>query len=143
LVVNFLFESVIPHLEKNNFKKLVRKIVKQILADEDIVCENLNLRFCDDVTIREFNKKYLSHDYETDILTFYYENDVNNYDGDILISIETVKANSIRFKSGFENELLRVVIHGVLHLCGYEDSTKSQKTVMKKKENYYLKLLVS
>jgi len=143
LVVNFLFESVIPHLEKNNFKRLVRKIAKQILADEDIVCENLNFKFCDDVTIREFNKKYLSHDYETDILTFYYENDVNNYDGDILISFETVKSNSIRFKSGFENELLRVVIHGVLHLCGYKDSTKLQKTVMRKKENYYLKLLVS
>jgi probable rRNA maturation factor len=142
LVVNFLFESVIPHLEKNNFKKLVRKIAKTILADEDIVCENLNFRFCDDMTIREFNKKYLSHDYETDILTFYYENDVNNFDGDILISPETVKSNSVRFKSGFKNELLRVVIHGVLHLCGYEDSNKQQREVMRKKENYYLKLLV-
>lgn len=143
MVINFLFESVIPHLEKNKFKKLVRKIAGQILADENTVCVNLNFRFCDDATIREYNKKYLSHDYETDILTFYYENNVNNFDGDILISTDTVKSNSVRFKSGFENELMRVVIHGILHLCGYEDSTKSQKTVMRKKENFYLKLLVN
>jgi len=142
LAINFLFDSVIPHLDKNNFKKLVRRIAKTVLADENVLCENLNFRFCDDYTIREYNKKYLSHDYETDIITFYYENDLNNFDGDILISVDTVKTNSERFKTGFKNELMRVIIHGVLHLCGYKDSTPAQRAVMRKKENYYLKLFV-
>ena len=89
-----------------------------------------------------YNKKYLSHNYETDILTFYYENDVNSIDSDILISTDTVKRNSFKYDTGFEKELLRVVIHGILHLCGYNDETITQKNVMKKKENFYLKKFV-
>jgi probable rRNA maturation factor len=143
LEVNFLFDSVIPHLDKNNFKKLVRKIIPVILKDEKVVCGTINIRFCDDKEIKIFNKKYLSHDYETDILTFYYGNDVNSIDSDILISVDTIKSNSERFKTGFENELLRVVIHGILHLCGYEDNTKPEKLIMKKKENLYLKKMLT
>jgi probable rRNA maturation factor len=141
LIVNFLFDSVIPHLEKNKFKKLTRKIVKIILVNENFVCGTINFRFCDDKEIVIYNKKYLSHNYETDILTFYYENDVNSIDGDILISTETIKRNSVKYKTSFENELFRVVIHGVLHLCGYDDSTHGQKINMRKKENFYLKKL--
>jgi rRNA maturation RNase YbeY len=141
LVVNFLFDSVIPHLEKNNFKKLVRKIIPVILRDEKVVCGTINIRFCNDKEIRTFNKKYLAHDYETDILTFYYGNDVNSIDSDILISIDTIIRNSKRFRTVFENELLRVVIHGILHLCGYKDEDKAQKNIMRKKENLYLKKL--
>jgi probable rRNA maturation factor len=142
LIVNFLFDSVIPHLEKKEFKNLTRKIVKIILDDENLVCGTINFRFCDDKEIVIYNKKYLSHDYETDILTFYYKNDVNSIDGDILISIDTIKRNSVKYKTSFENELFRVVIHGVLHLCGYEDSTHAQKINMRKKENFYLKKIV-
>jgi probable rRNA maturation factor len=142
LIVNFLFDSVIPNLEKNNFKKLTRKIIKIILDDENLVCGTINFRFCDDKEIIKYNKKYLSHDYETDILTFYYGNDVNIIDGDILISIDTIKRNSIKYKSGFENELMRVVIHGILHLCGYKDTTTGQKMIIRRKENIYLKKLL-
>lgn len=142
MVVNFLFESEIPHIEKNYFKKLVRRIIKVILYDEKTVCGTINIRFCDDKEIKIYNKKYLSHNYETDILTFYYENDVNSIDSDILISTETIKRNSIKYKSGFKNELLRVIIHGVLHLCGYNDSTVMQKVKMREKENSYLKKLI-
>jgi probable rRNA maturation factor len=143
LVVNFLFDSEIPHLEKNNFKRLVRSIIPVILKDEKVVCGTINIRFCDDKEIKIYNKKYLSHDYETDILTFYYGNDVNSIDSDILISVDTIKSNSKRFKTGFENELLRVVIHGILHLCGYDDATKTDKLLIRKKENYYLKKLLN
>ncbi|MCX6164172.1 MAG: rRNA maturation RNase YbeY [Ignavibacteriae bacterium] len=142
MVVNFLFESEIPHVEKNYFKRLVRRIIRVILNDEKIVCGTINIRFCDDKEIKIYNKKYLSHNYETDILTFYYENDVNSIDSDIMISVDTIKRNSIKYKSGFENELIRVIIHGVLHLCGYKDSTKKQKAIMREKENYYLKKLL-
>jgi probable rRNA maturation factor len=142
LIVNFLFDSVIPHLEKNNFKKLVRNVYKIILKDENLVCGTVNLRFCSDVEILKYNKKYLSHDYETDILTFYYGNAVNSIDSDILISTDTIKRNSIKYKTSFENELLRVSIHGMLHLCGYKDSNKQEKMIMRKKENFYLKKLL-
>jgi len=74
-------------------------------------------------------------------LTFYYGNDVNSIDSDILISVDTIAKNSKRFRTGFENELLRVVIHGILHICGYEDADKPQKIIMKRKENFYLKKL--
>lgn len=139
MIVNFLFDGNNPHIEKKNFKKLVRGIIRDILKDEGANYDTINFRFCDDKEIRIYNKKYLLHDYETDILTFYYENDVNSMDSDILISLDTVKRNSVEYKTGFENELMRVVIHGILHLCGYLDSTKKEKEIMREKENYYLK----
>lgn len=141
MVVNFLFDSAIPNISKDYFRKFVRKVIKIILNDEGVVCGVINIRFCDDREIKEYNKKYLSHDYETDILTFYYENDVSSIDSDIMISLDTVKRNSETYKSGFRNELFRVIIHGILHICGYKDSKKSEKAEMRKKENYYLKKL--
>lgn len=143
MTVNFLFDSEIPHIDKNNFKKLVRKIIKEILKAENCVCGTINIRFCEDKEIKIYNKKYLSHDYETDILTFFYENDVNCIDSDIMISVDTVKRNSVKYKSGFENEMLRVVIHGILHLCGYKDETIIQKIKIREKENHYLKKIVN
>lgn len=141
MVVNFLFDSAIPNISKDYFRKFVRKTINVILKDEGVVCGVINIRFCDDKEIREYNKKYLSHDYETDILTFYYENDVSSIDSDIMISLDTVKRNSEIYKSGFSNELFRVIIHGILHICGYKDSKKTEKAEMRKKENYYLKKL--
>ena len=98
----------------------------------------INILFCNDKTITEYNKKYLKHNYETDIITFKY-NEEDCVESDIIISMESVQRNSFTFKSTFLNELFRVVIHGILHLGGMEDSTKSQKLNMRKKENFYLK----
>ncbi len=142
MVVNFLFDREIPQVEKNNFKKLARKVVREITKDEECVCETINLKFCDDKEIRIYNKTYLSHDYETDILTFSYENEDKSLDSDIMISIDTVKRNSRKYRSGLENELMRVIIHGILHICGYKDDTIIQKVKMREKENYYLKKFV-
>lgn len=141
MVVNFLFDSAIPDISKDYFRKFARKAINIILNDEGVVCGAINIRLCGDKEIRKYNKKYLSHDYETDILTFYYENDVNVIDSDIMISMDTVKRNSEIYKSGFRDELFRVIIHGILHICGYKDSKKSEKAEMRKKENYYLKKL--
>lgn len=141
MVVNFLFDRAIPNISKDYFRKFVGKAIKIILNDEGVVCGVINIRFCDDKEIKEYNKKYLSHDYETDILTFYYENDVSSIDSDIMISLDTVKRNSEIYKSGFRNELFRVIIHGILHICGYKDSKKKEKAEMGEKENYYLKKL--
>lgn len=95
--------------------------------------------FCSDKKILEVNKQYLQHDYYTDIITFdYCERDVLN--GDIFISIETVSSNAERFRVSFEEELRRILIHGILHLCGQDDKTPALRTEMTKKENEALEM---
>ena len=96
--------------------------------------------FCSDKKILEVNKQYLQHDYYTDIITFdYCERDVLN--GDIFISIETVSSNAERFRVSFEEELRRILIHGILHLCGQDDKTPALRAEMTKKENEALEML--
>ena len=83
--------------------------------------------------------KYLQHDYFTDIITFdYCEGKVLS--GDLFISVDSVRENSIEFGTDFEEELHRVIVHGVLHLIGYDDHTEEDKKVMRHKENYYLQM---
>ncbi|MCL1932849.1 MAG: rRNA maturation RNase YbeY, partial [Candidatus Azobacteroides sp.] len=90
--------------------------------------------------ILRINKLYLNHDYYTDIITFDYS-EGNKLSGDLFISLETVKTNSEKFKTEFDGELHRVMIHGVLHLCGYDDKTAANKKTMREKENEALELL--
>ncbi|NDP22555.1 MAG: rRNA maturation RNase YbeY [Paludibacter sp.] len=93
--------------------------------------------FCNDNRILEVNKKYLQHDYYTDIITFDYSEGLI-ISGDIFISIETVKTNANEFGVSFEQELLRILIHGILHLCGQNDKTKESRAQMTQKENLAL-----
>jgi rRNA maturation RNase YbeY len=86
------------------------------------------------------NKKYLQHDYFTDIITFDYVED-DRINGDIFISIDRVKENAKQFSKTFENELNRILIHGILHLLGYKDKDKREKEVMTEKEDFHLSLL--
>lgn len=123
-----------------SFRQEVKTIVTYVLHKEDEKIDDVNFLFCSDKKIVDYNKKYLNHDYETDIITFRYE-DGDYTESDIIISVETVKRNSLLYKCGFTAEIYRVVIHGVLHLCGYEDGTARERTRMRKKENYYLKIL--
>ena len=95
--------------------------------------------FCSDKKILEVNKQYLQHDYYTDIITFdYCERDVLN--GDIFISIETVSSNAEQFRVSFEEELRRILIHGILHLCGQDDKTPALRAEITKKENEALEM---
>ncbi|MBK8550156.1 MAG: rRNA maturation RNase YbeY [Ignavibacteria bacterium] len=121
--------------EKKQFKELFYSISKT----EKKKISSINIILCNDEFIRSYNKEYLNHDYETDIITFHDSNDEEKIEGELLISTDTVKSNSKKYKVSFENELSRVLIHGVLHLCGYNDVTKNEKALMKKKENFYLK----
>ena len=90
--------------------------------------------FCDDEKILEVNKEYLQHDYYTDIITFdYCEGDVLN--GDIFISLDTVASNAEEFGVSFDNELHRVLIHGILHLCGFKDKEPAEEARMREEEN--------
>lgn len=95
--------------------------------------------FCNDEKILEVNREYLGHDYYTDIITFdYTEEDTLN--GDIVISLDTVKSNAEKFKKAYDEELHRVIIHGILHLCGINDKGKGEREIMEAAENRALEL---
>lgn len=100
----------------------------------------LIITFCSDPELHKINLEYLHHDTFTDIITFDYFTD-GYISGEIYISLDRIKENATKFKKSLDNELLRIIIHGVLHLLGYEDKTHDQKNVMDSKEDYYLSLL--
>ena len=120
------------------FKKKVREYIKILSKDEGLNYNTISFLFCDDSKIREYNKTYLSHDYETDILTFFDTDDDGKAESDIIISTDTVEYNANRFKKTFSEELFRVILHGLLHLCGYDDKDKKNKLIMTAKEDKYL-----
>ena len=96
--------------------------------------------FCDDAKILEVNRQYLQHDYYTDIIAFDYC-EGNTLHGDIFISLDTVRSNAAEFGATFDNELHRILIHGILHLCGQADKTPEARAEMTRKENDALTLL--
>jgi probable rRNA maturation factor len=135
--IDFIIEPI-PNINSEFFILSLPKLVQL----EDKECGPINLIFCDDEKILEVNKEYLAHDYYTDIITFDYSlNQIIS--GDLFISIDRVKENADMFSKSFENELTRVVFHGVLHLCGYNDKSEEDVLVMRSKEDYYLTQLVS
>ena len=102
----------------------------------------INVIFCSDNYILDVNMKYLQHDYFTDIITFdYCEKDVLS--GDLFISIDSVRENALYYGTEFSDELNRVMVHGLLHLIGYDDHTEKDVAVMRQKENYYLQMRTS
>ena len=100
---------------------------------------DINIIFCSDNYILNVNQQYLQHDYFTDIITFdYCEGD--RLSGDLFISVDTVRENAIEYGTEFSEELHRVIVHGILHLIGYDDHSDKDVAMMRKKENYYLSL---
>jgi len=119
-------------------KKVKNWIVKAIL-NENLKEGEVNYIFCDDNYLSDLNIKYLKHNTLTDIISFDYTIG-KIISGDIFISIERVKENAEMFNTKYVDELHRVMIHGVLHYCGYKDKTDEEKTQMRSKEDYYLSL---
>lgn len=117
-------------------EKLIEAI--RILVNEEAKrLGDISVIFCSDNYLLEMNREYLNHDYFTDIITFdYVEDDVIS--GDLFISWERVADNAQQLNVPFEQELYRVVLHGVLHLVGYKDKTKEEQKLMREKEDYYL-----
>ena len=95
--------------------------------------------FCDDEKILEVNREYLQHDYYTDIITFDY-NEGKQINGDLVISLDTVKSNAQLFNKPYEEELYRVIIHGILHLCGINDKGPGEREIMEAAENAALEM---
>lgn len=116
----------------------VKKWMKSIIETEQKQLGDIAVVWCSDNFILDVNKKYLQHDYFTDIITFdYCENDTVS--GDLIISLDTVRANAKEYNEEFHVEQLRVLAHGILHLCGYGDSSDEEIGVMRVKEDFYIK----
>jgi probable rRNA maturation factor len=136
-MIQYLAENVkLPVFEK----KKINNWIKQITVNYDMKLGDIAYIFCDDEKILEINRQYLQHDYYTDIITFDYTVG-HQISGDIFISLDTVKSNSDELKVDFTDELLRILIHGILHLCGQDDKTPELRKQMTLKENQALEIL--
>ena len=128
--INFKFQG------KNNFKAWLKKVVDK----EGFKIRDLNYIFCSDDYLHKINVEYLQHDNFTDIITFDISEDESIIAGDIFISIDRVKENSKILKTVFEEELRRVIVHGLLHLCGYGDHSAVEKVKMRRLEDEYISI---
>ena len=115
------------------------EIIRKILEKENKVLGELLFIITIDKKVRELNVQFLEHDYNTDVIAFS-NSDGEIINGEIYISIDTVRRNSINYEVSLKEEVLRVMIHGVLHLVGYDDKTEDQRVEMKSMEDYWLRL---
>ncbi len=132
----------LQHLEvKSNLtEKDINAWFNEIAQIEGVILGDIAVVLGSDKWLLDYNRRYLNHDYYTDIITFDYV-EQNIISGDLLISVDTVFSNAIDQNVPRETELKRVVIHGFLHLCGYNDKSPSEVELMRKKEDFYLNLL--
>ncbi len=101
----------------------------------------INIIFCNDEYLSELNQRFLERDTLTDVIAFDYRENDRDVSGDIFISIDRTAENAMKYGQSFEEETRRVIIHGVLHLCGYSDKSPAEQSLMRSKEDYYLSLL--
>lgn len=134
MAIEIIFQDV-EHIEVND--DLVTELLGLVVHDFDMVLGDIVLVFCSDDYILQANNEFLSHDYYTDIITFDYC-DGAVVSGDLLISLDTVRSNAEAFKVDFSEELMRVVVHGVLHLCGLGDKSEQEVLGMRSAEDKYL-----
>lgn len=120
-------------------KKATEKIFTKILFDFSNKLGQINIIFCSEGKILQVNRRFLNHDYLTDIITFQ-SNENQTINGELYISVETVKSNAKKLNTSFEKEMKRVLVHGVLHLVGLKDKSPTETALMRKKEDLYLTL---
>jgi rRNA maturation RNase YbeY len=132
------------HSEDTSFdlkgKKIYKGWIEGVVDKHQKTVQNINIVFCSNQFLLKINKKYLNHHYYTDVITFNY-NEENSISGDIFVSVDQVLLNSKEQNETFLDELRRVMIHGVLHLLGYDDSTNEFRKSMRTAENWALKIL--
>lgn len=116
-------------------KRLVHSLVNKLYKELNFTIESLNVNFVDAEYMLHLNKDYLKHNYNTDIITFNYSGSNNNLDGEIFISINEAIVNALKFDVHIGSEIVRLVIHGILHLIGFDDKNVSDKRNMKREEN--------
>ena len=131
---NLHIYSVQKKIKKSN----VHDLIKSLSVELNFLVSNLEINFISGEDIHAINKSYLKHDYTTDIITFNYSDSLQKIDGEIFISIDDALSNSKKFKVTLSDELVRLVIHGILHLLGYDDQNLTDKKRMKRLENKLL-----
>ncbi len=134
ILINNLHPSYKLPFSHNN----VRESVSKVMDGEDCRFNEITVNFVNDSAIRKINLEYLGHNYDTDIITFPYNDKSNEIEGELFISLDTVKKNGKFYGSGYKMELRRVIIHGCLHLAGYKDAKNKQKELIRSKEDFYL-----
>lgn len=135
--IHFYFDNVSVILKD---RKKLKNFLSRIVAKEKRHLNALNYVFCNDKTLLEINRKYLDHNFYTDVITFDLSFSPKEILADIYISFDRVRENAKNLRIPLKEELPRVMFHGLLHLCGYNDKTQVQKKVMTKKENFYVDL---
>jgi len=136
--IHFYNENVKYNLAS---KRKIRSWLLSIVEQEQKNMGEISCIFCSDNYLFKINKQYLNASYFTDVITFDYT-EKNRISGDVFISIDRVKENAKLYNQPYFKEILRVILHGVLHLCGYKDKTKKEITFMREKEDYYLQQFI-
>ena len=121
-------------------REALKTFLKTLFIGEQKPFEYINYIFCTDDYLYQLNMTHLQHDTLTDIITFQYSAPKTPIESDVYISIDRVRENALKFGTSFYHELLRVIFHGALHLCGYKDKTKKNIELMRQKENENLQL---
>ena len=135
-MISYNTENVpMPRIRRRDTSAWIRRVAQSYGKRVGVV----GYLFCDDAKILEVNREYLGHDYYTDIITFDYSED-DTVSGDLVISLDTVRSNAELFKKEYDEELHRVIIHGILHLCGLNDKGPGEREVMEQAENRALAL---
>ena len=115
----------------------IKKLIEKVIAEEGKIPGDLNFILTNDIVQQEMNGQFLKHNYFTDVISFSWGKK-NVVDGEVYISVDTVKRNALNYKVSYDLEILRVIIHGVLHLCGYEDRSTKERKEMRRLENLYM-----
>lgn len=132
-MIHYFFENI-PEI---SIPENTAKWLQNLIVSEDKKLGKINYIFCDDEYLLKVNQDFLQHDYYTDIITFDYVKG-KTISGDIFVSLPRISENSYLLSKDFDDELRRVLAHGVLHLCGYKDKSEDEQLEMRKKEDFYL-----
>jgi rRNA maturation RNase YbeY len=136
MAITFQAENVaLPHIKK----RATSNWIKVVAEEYEKKAGDISYIFCDDAKILEINQTYLHHDFYTDIITFDYS-EGDRISGDIFISIDTVRSNAEKYGTNFDDELHRVIIHGILHLCGLKDKSEADSKKMREAEDKALSI---
>ena len=132
------FNYSIPNQRSFKEKLKIRHFIEFLFKREGKILKRIDYIFCDDLYLLSINQSFLNHDYFTDIITFDLSEKKDWIIGEVYISVDRIKENAKFFSVTTNEERLRVIIHGALHLCGYKDKKKTDKEIMRQKENEYL-----